>query len=71
MANGLAAHLPQHEAAIRDNCEAYVARLNALDAELKGRVRQTVAEFCRDKTLILVSHHGEDGDVLTKRTIFL
>ena len=43
----------------------------ALDAELKGRVRQTVAEVCRDKTLILVSHHGEDGDVLTKRTIFL
>lgn len=38
LADGLAAHLPRHEAAIRDNCEAYTARLTALDAELKEKL---------------------------------
>ena len=43
----------------------------ALDAELKDSVRRIVADLSRDKTLILVSHQPEDGEILTKRTIFL
>lgn len=35
LAEGLIAQLPQHEAAIRANCDAYTMRLAALDAELK------------------------------------
>ncbi len=43
----------------------------ALDAELKESVRTLVAEFCRDKTLILVSHDPEDAEMLTQRTVYL
>lgn len=43
----------------------------ALDSELKDSVRKTVAEFCEDKTLILVSHDPQDAEILTHRTIRL
>jgi len=43
----------------------------ALDAERKESVRRLVAEHCREKTLLLVSHAPEDGAFLTERTIFL
>ncbi|MBQ1965750.1 MAG: ABC transporter ATP-binding protein [Clostridia bacterium] len=43
----------------------------ALDSELKDSVRKTVAEFCEDKTLILVSHDPQDAEILARRTIRL
>lgn len=43
----------------------------ALDAELKDSVRALVAEACKEKTLFLVSHDPEDGEVLTHRTVYL
>ena len=43
----------------------------ALDSELKDSVRKTVAEFCEDKTLLLVSHDPQDAEILTRRTIYL
>lgn len=43
----------------------------ALDSELKDSVRKTVAEFCEDKTLILVSHDSQDAEILTRRTLRL
>ena len=43
----------------------------ALDAQLKDSVRKTVAEFCQNKTLILVSHDPQDAEILTQRTLGL
>lgn len=43
----------------------------ALDPERKESVRALVAEACREKTLILVSHDPKDGEILTQRTISL
>ncbi len=43
----------------------------ALDAERKTEVRKLVKEYCREKTLILVSHDPEDGSFLTQRTLYI
>ena len=43
----------------------------ALDPELKESVRALVAEACREKTVILVSHDPEDRESLTHRSIYL
>lgn len=43
----------------------------ALDEELKNRTRAIVAEYCKDRILIVVSHDPGDLEVLTDRTVFL
>jgi ABC-type nitrate/sulfonate/bicarbonate transport system ATPase subunit len=43
----------------------------SLDPELKERIRGKIADFCRGRTLILVSHDAEDVLALTDRTIAL